>query len=141
MDSKRFIVTVVDDSIANLQVAKNALAESYDVFTAPSAAKMFDSLSRYKPNLILLDILMPDMDGYEAIKILKSNPDTRDIPVIFISGVDSIESIIEGLSLGAVDHISKPFIPQLLHKRVELHLTVEAQGLRLKALEEKLKHL
>ena len=131
MDSERSMVMIVDDNISNLKAAKNALAESYEVFTAPSAAKMFDLLERNKPKLILLDIDMPEMGGFEAIKILKANPATGDIPVIFLSGMDSSESVIEGLELGAVDYISKPFIPQLLQKRVELHLTVEAQRLQL----------
>ena len=131
MDSERSMVMIVDDNISNLKVAKNALAGSYEVFTVPSAAKMFDLLERNKPKLILLDVDMPEMDGFEAIKILKANPATSDIPVIFLTGMDSSESVIEGLALGAVDYISKPFIPQLLQKRVELYLTLEAQRLQL----------
>ena len=137
MDSERSVIMIVDDNISNLKVAKNALAESYEVFTVPSAAKMFDLLERNKPKLILLDVDMPEMDGFKAIKILKDNPATSDIPVIFLTGMDSPESVIEGLSLGAVDYISKPFIPQLLQKRVEIHLTVEAQRLQLEQLAKK----
>jgi putative two-component system response regulator len=81
---------------------------------------------------------MPEMDGLDAIKLLKARPDTRDIPVIFLTGKDAPESELEGLSLGAIDYISKPFMPQLLHKRVELHLTVEAQKLRLERQAKKL---
>jgi putative two-component system response regulator len=124
---KSSIVMIVDDNIANLRIAKNSLADFYDVFTVPSAAKMFDLLTRKKPELILLDIDMPEMDGYEAIKVLKSAPDTRDIPVIFLTGMSSPENELKGLSLGAIDYISKPFMPQLLRKRVELHITVEIQ--------------
>jgi putative two-component system response regulator len=118
---------IVDDNIANLKIAKNALSDFYDVFTVPSAAKMFDLLERNKPDLILLDIDMPAMDGYEAIKILKSDPATSAIPVIFLTGMSSPEDELKGLSLGAIDYISKPFMPQLLRKRVELHITVEIQ--------------
>ena len=146
MDDERATVMIVDDNIANLKIAKNALAESCDVFTAPSAAKMFDLLEHNKPRLILLDIIMPEMSGLEAIKILKAGPDTRDIPVIFLTGKDDPESEVEGLSLGAVDYITKPFAPRLLCKRVELHLTVEAQKLclmeqmkKLQAQDEELK--
>jgi putative two-component system response regulator len=129
---------IVDDNIANLKVARNALAESYAVFTVPSAAKMFDLLERNKPHLLLLDIEMPEMDGLETMRILKADPGTRDIPVIFLTVRDDPESEIEGLSLGAVDYISKPIMPRLLHKRVELHLTIEAQKLRLREQAKKL---
>ena len=138
MDDKRSVVMVVDDNIANLKVTKNALADFCDVFTVPSAAKMFDLLKRNKPDLILLDIKMPEMDGYEAIKHIKDDAATSDIPVIFLTGMDSPESELEGLSLGAIDYISKPFMTQLLHKRVELHLTVQTQRLRLEEQAHKL---
>jgi putative two-component system response regulator len=74
---------------------------------------------------------MPEMNGYEAIKILKRRPATEDIPVIFLTGKSDSESELEGLSLGAVDYISKPFMPPLLKKRIELHLTIEEQKHRL----------
>jgi putative two-component system response regulator len=129
----RKIVMIVDDNIANLKIAKIALSDAFDVFTVPSAVKMFDLLKRNKPALILLDIDMPEMDGYAAIKILKESPDTRDIPVIFLTAKSDSESELEGLTLGAIDYISKPFLPPLLLKRVELHLTVESQKHKLEA--------
>ncbi|MDR0649185.1 MAG: response regulator [Synergistaceae bacterium] len=131
MNDERKVIMIVDDNIANLRIAKNSLADFYDVFTVPSAAKMFDLLERNKPELILLDIDMPEMNGYEALKILKERPETRDILVIFLTGKSDSESELEGLSLGAVDYISKPFMPPLLKKRIELHLTVEEQKRRL----------
>jgi putative two-component system response regulator len=133
-------IMIVDDSIANLRVAKNALVDFYDIFTVPSAAKMFELLERNKPKLILLDIDMPGTDGYEAIKILQSQPPTRDIPVIFLTGKNDPESEIAGLSLGAIDYINKPFIPQILRKRVELHLTVKTQKQRLEKQAEMLEN-
>ena len=131
MGNGRAVVMVVDDNVANLKVAKNALSQSFDVFTVPSAAKMFDILRRSAPSMILLDIDMPDMNGHEAIRLLKADPKTHFIPVIFLTGRGDPESELEGLALGAIDYISKPFMPQLLHKRVDLHLTVEAQRNRL----------
>jgi putative two-component system response regulator len=74
-----------------------------------------------------MDIFMPEINGYEAIKILKSNPKTKDIPVIFITSSRDSESEIQGLSLGAVDFILKPFVPEILLKRIEVHLTMEYQ--------------
>ncbi|GHU94477.1 two-component system response regulator [Clostridia bacterium] len=127
MSEKRTTIMVIDDNLANLRIAKNALADAYDVFTAPSASKMFDLLQRNTPAMILLDIDMPEMNGYEAIKILKSKPETRDIPVMFLTGKSDYDSELEGLTLGAIDYISKPFMPSLLRKRIEAHLTVEAQ--------------
>jgi putative two-component system response regulator len=118
---------IVDDDIVNLKVGKSALADVYDVFTVPSAAKMFELLERNKPEIIMLDINMPEMNGYEALKILREKPETQDIPVIFLTARSDVDSEIQGLSLGAVDYISKPFLPPLLRKRVELHLTMAAQ--------------
>ena len=138
MGGERAVVIVVDDSIANLKVAKNALTQSYDVFTVPSAAKMFGILERNSPHLILLDIDMPDMDGFEVIKILKVNPATRDIPIVFLTARGEPENELKGLALGAIDYISKPFMPQLLHKRVELHITIQVQKRRM---EEQAKEL
>jgi putative two-component system response regulator len=128
---RRMKVVIVDDNIANLKVAKSTLTELYDVFTVPSAAGMFDLLERNRPDLILLDIYMPEMDGYETIRILKNNAATQDIPVIFLTAKSDSESELEGLTLGAIDYISKPFVPPLLRKRIELHMTVERQKHRL----------
>jgi putative two-component system response regulator len=118
---------VVDDDITNLKFAKEVLSSKYDVFTVPSAEKMFSLLEVERPDLILLDINMPVMSGIEAIKILKKKPWTRNIPVIFLTFRNDLDSEIEGLSLGAVDYVRKPFEPHLLHQRVEIHLTMEIQ--------------
>lgn len=131
MDEKREKILVVDDNITNLRIVKNALSSQYDVYTVLSAGKMFELLERITPAMILLDINMPVMNGYEAIKILKSRESLKDIPVIFLTGKNDTNSEIEGLSLGAIDYISKPILPALLCKRIEVHLTVERQKIRL----------
>jgi putative two-component system response regulator len=128
---KRPMVVIVDDNIANLKIAKSVLSDSFDVFTVPSAAKLFDLLDRNSPAMILLDIDMPETDGFAAIKILKDNPTTREIPVIFLTAKSDSESELEGLNLGAIDYIAKPFLPPLMRKRVEVHLTVESQKRKL----------
>jgi putative two-component system response regulator len=121
------LILMVDDNPANLRIGKNILTEKYAIATAPSAAKMFELLQTSEPDLILLDIIMPEMDGYEAIKILKLKPQTSDIPVIFLTGRTESDAELEGLSLGAIDFITKPIQPSLLLKRIEVHLLVSSQ--------------
>ena len=132
MEHFRKRIIMVDDDRTNLTVARNALSARYDVFTAPSGEKMFALLEKVLPDLILLDIEMPDMSGYDIIKILKSSEKTVDIPVIFLSAKVDPENEIKGLDLGAVDYIFKPYSRELLLKRVELHLLLEAQKQELK---------
>ncbi|MDR1776928.1 MAG: response regulator [Desulfovibrio sp.] len=127
MKKNRKLIMMVDDSLANLSAGKNALSDAYTVLTVPSAAKMLELLERYKPDLILLDVDMPEMDGFAAIKRLKEQPETCDVPVIFLTGMYDDDDEMEGLSLGAIDYIVKPFSPPLLRKRVEVHLLVESQ--------------
>jgi class 3 adenylate cyclase len=120
-------ILLVDDNPSNLRAGKSALTEIYNVYTVASAARMFELLAEKKPSLILLDIDMPGMNGYTAIKKLKANPDTVDIPVIFLTAKSDSGSELGGLSLGAVDYITKPFAPPLLLKRIEVHLLIENQ--------------
>jgi class 3 adenylate cyclase len=131
---------LVDDSPANLRTGKNVLSGRYNVFTVPSAERMFDILKKNIPALILLDIDMPGMNGYEAIKILKAREETRNIPVIFLTGKTDTDDELEGLTLGAIDYITKPFIPPLLLKRIEVHLLVESQKRTLETQQRELKH-
>jgi len=118
---------LVDDSGTNLLAGKAALSGDYKVLTAGSAAIMLETLEWSKPELILLDVDMPEMDGFQAIGILKERPDTRNIPIIFLTAMDDSVSELQGLELGAVDYITKPFSPPLLRKRVELHLLLKDQ--------------
>jgi class 3 adenylate cyclase/CheY-like chemotaxis protein len=140
MAGERELIILVDDSPTNLQVGKNALNGNYDVITVLSAEKMFQILEKNVPALILLDIDMPGLNGYEAIKILKTREETRHIPVIFLTGKTGTSDELEGLSLGAIDYITKPFIPPLLLKRIEVHLLVESQRRTLEIQREELKY-
>ena len=134
-------VILVDDNPINLKLARNTLMGKYDVFTVPSAEKLFQLLEKTKPDIILLDVLMPEMNGYEAIKILKENPKTREIPIIFLTSKSDVNSEIEGFVQGAVDYVSKPFSPQLLLKRVDVHVLVESQKQELKHINDNLQRL
>jgi len=121
------LIMLVDDSDVNLLTAKAVLSESCEVLTVNSAASMLAALEQSRPDLILLDVGMPEMNGFEAIGVLKARPETRDIPVIFLTVMDDSENELKGLTLGAVDYIGKPFFPPLLRKRVELHLLLQEQ--------------
>jgi putative two-component system response regulator len=141
MLSEKKKIVLVDDNPVNLKLVGNTLMEQYNVFTVPSAEKLFQLLERTLPDLILLDVVMPEISGYEAIETLKNNPRTAGIPVIFLTSKNDTISELEGFSLGAIDYISKPFSPQLLLKRVEVHLLLESQKAELENLNENLQHL
>jgi putative two-component system response regulator len=127
MENELKKILLVDDDLTNLVNAKNVLGKHFEVFTIPSGEKLFKILDRVTPDIILLDVEMPGMNGYEVIKNLKNNPKTADIPVIFLTARIDVGSELEGLTLGAVDYITKPFAPSLLLKRVENHLLTESQ--------------
>jgi len=141
MENDKKLIILVDDNLANLKIGNNLLEEKYTVATAPSAAKMFSLLKNNTPAIILLDIDMPEMNGYEAIKLLKSKPETKDIPVIFLTAKSESEDELTGLSLGAIDYITKPFNPALLLKRIEVHLLVEGQRKELQYFNENLQKM
>lgn len=141
MKHKRSLILLVDDNLTNLTVGKTALMEQHDVLTVSSADKMFKLLKRTVPDLILLDVEMPEMDGYEAIRHLKADPATADIPVVFLTGKTDSGSELEGLSLGAIDYVVKPFSPPLLRKRIEVHLLVETQRKELKNYNDNLQRM
>ncbi|MDR1506100.1 MAG: response regulator [Treponema sp.] len=127
MNTGRKIIFLVDDNMANLTTGKTILKDHYNIFSMPSGAKLFEMLEKVTPDLILLDIEMPEMDGYQALKKLKEEKKTADIPVVFLTARSDPGSELEGLNLGATDYISKPFSPPLLLKRIENHLLIRNQ--------------
>ena len=139
MEAEKKLILLVDDNPTNLRLGINVLDERYDVVTAPSAEKMYGILENNNPAMILLDVDMPKISGYEAIKVLKGKLETRAIPVIFLTARTDSDDELEGLSLGAIDYITKPFQPSLLLKRVEVHLLVEEQRKTLEKQTEELK--
>lgn len=120
-------IFLVDDDKTNLNVGRNVLAETYNVFTLNSGSRLLKMLEKLIPDLILLDVNMPEMDGYETIQHLKANAATANIPVIFLTSLSEEALELKGLTLGAIDYITKPFSPLLLLKRIEVHLLVESQ--------------
>ena len=116
-------ILVVDDTPANLEVIIETLSlANYDVSAVTSGKRALKQLQHEAPSLILLDIQMPEMDGFETCKKIKANPITADIPIIFITALSDTESIVQGLALGAVDYITKPFKERELLARVQTHL-------------------
>lgn len=134
-------IILVDDDITNLTVGKNALSDVYDTLTIPSGEKLLHLLETIHPDLILLDINMPGMSGYEVIQRLKQQEKLAGIPVIFLTAKNDVDSELQGLTLGAVDYISKPFSPPLLKKRIETHLLVQEQQCELKRYNENLQDI
>ena len=138
MADKSGCIFFVDDNPVNLNIGKNILQEKYTVVTIPTGDKLMFALQKTKPDLILLDVEMPGMNGYEIIKKIKSDPQTSEIPVIFLTMKNNPEDEFLGLSLGAVDYITKPFSPPLLLKRIELHLLLQSQKNELRIFNENL---
>jgi len=117
-------IFVVDDNPANLQAAEQALSGSYQVISILSVEKMFSLFSKTMPDIILLDIEMPEMDGFDALTKIMENKQTAKIPVIFLSDFRDSKIEAKGLSLGAVDFISKPFFAPVLLNRIANRLQV-----------------
>lgn len=116
------LILIVDDVPQNLQVLNATLSEQgYRVAAAKSGAQAFQALTRIQPDLILLDIMMPDMDGYTVCQRLKENADTQNIPVIFLTAKSESEDMIKGFQCGGVDYITKPFQTPELLARVRTH--------------------
>jgi sigma-B regulation protein RsbU (phosphoserine phosphatase) len=119
------LVLIVDDAPANLQVVRSILKDDFKIRVATSGAKALDLVkAEPQPDLILLDVMMPEMDGYELCRILKATPEVRDIPVIFLTGKTETDDETNGFKVGAVDYIHKPFSPAVVKARVHTHLVL-----------------
>ena len=123
-DSKGKIL-VVDDTVINLDILLEMLGSDFDVSVAVDGQTALQGFAEFCPDLILLDVMMPGMDGFEVCRRLKKNPLTVDIPVIFITSLSDAADEGMGLSLGAVDFIVKPFNPALVRARISNHLTIK----------------
>ena len=128
-EPKEFTVMVVDDTAANLMLMNDLLQPFYTVKVASSGVRALKiANSGTPPDLVLLDIMMPEMDGYEVCRQLKSNPATRDIPVIFLTAKTETSDEQMGFELGAVDYITKPISPPIVLARVKTNLTLKASA-------------
>lgn len=122
-NSRAPVVLIADDVEANRLVLKNIISEmGYQAVLAENGLQALKLAQHIKPQLIILDIAMPEMDGYEACRRIKEDTDTKDIPIIFISALDEPNDIVRGFSLGGEDYIVKPFISEVVTARVGLHI-------------------
>ncbi len=128
-DNRRHSVLIVDDTPANLALLSELLREDYRTRVANSGERALQIVaSDSPPDLILLDVMMPGMTGYEVCRRLKADPATRHIPVIFVSALNEVDDETKGLDLGGVDYVTKPISPPIVKARVRTHLTVYEQN-------------
>jgi diguanylate cyclase (GGDEF)-like protein len=128
MDMKdKLSVLLVDDERSNLAVLNRILSPEYTVLTSKSGEEAISRAQKDAPDLILLDIMMPGMDGFETLTKLKDTPEAKDIPVIIVTGLSSEEDEERGFALGAVDYITKPFRSAIVQARVRTHMQIVRQ--------------
>ena len=133
-------VMVVDDTESNIDILVEALGGDFNLQVAMDGETALEAVSCKAPDLILLDIMMPGMDGFEVCRRLKANPETREIPVIFLSALDDTRDKVRGLQLGAVDYVAKPFQPEEVIARVSTHLTIHRLSREVRRQRDELEH-
>lgn len=138
---KKHTIVVAEDAEVNLMLLIDILSSKYKVKIAKNGVQALDVVSASPPDLILLDIMMPEMDGYMVCKHLKETPELADIPVIFITSMSDHQSIVEGFKVGAVDFVQKPFNSSELLARVETHLELSTTRKQLQNINAELEYL
>ena len=131
-------ILVVDDTPENLSVIAGLLRSDYIVKAAPSGVRALEIAAESAPDLILLDIMMPGMDGYEVLRRLRADAGTSEIPVIFLTAMTEAANEERGLELGAVDYITKPITPAIVQARVRTHLALSEKTRTLRNVADKL---
>ncbi|MBO6260569.1 MAG: response regulator [Lachnospiraceae bacterium] len=140
--SKKKKIMMVDDVVLNHATARDVLEDTYDLYEAYSGAEAFEMLKEVEPDLILLDVVMPEMNGMEVLEKLKSIPAYKQIPVIFLTADTSPEAEVEGFQKGIVDYITKPFVPMVMKKRIETQIDLAQYQKDLEArVEKKIKEM
>jgi len=138
MDDNKSTILLVDDDPMNLEILSSVLGKQYNLIIARGGKQALNIIQVGEiPNLVLLDIMMPDLDGYSVCTLLKSEEATKDIPIIFISAMGQSGDEAEGFNLGAVDYIKKPFVPAIVLARVETHLKLANSLKKIKELYSK----
>ena len=122
MTSNRPLILAVDDEASNLQLLRQILQDHYRLLFAKDGARALELANKEKPDLVLLDVMMPGMSGYEVCAALKANPLTAPIPVMFVTALSDTADELEGFEAGAVDYITKPVSPSVVRARLRTHL-------------------
>jgi diguanylate cyclase (GGDEF)-like protein len=122
---KRALILIVDDEVSNIEILNAALEDEYEICFATSGEEAIKIALAVLPDLILLDVLMPSMDGYEVCRRLKEDPLIADVPIIFTTGLGDQEAEVRGLSLGAIDYVTKPISPEIVRVRVRNHIELK----------------
>jgi diguanylate cyclase (GGDEF)-like protein len=125
MDCVRQNILIVDDTRFNIQIIKDIFDNDYEIFCATSGKECLEISMANNIDLVLLDVIMPEMDGYEVCRRLKANPITKNIPVIFVSSMGEIQAEAKGLELGAIDYVIRPINSSILKMRVKNHLELK----------------
>ncbi|NIM10863.1 MAG: response regulator [Candidatus Aminicenantes bacterium] len=132
------LILIVDDVPQNLQVLGNFLSgNDYDISMAANGQKALEMANKIWPDLILLDVIMPEMDGFQVCQELKAKAETKDIPVIFLTAKTQMEDILKGFEVGAVDYVTKPFNKEELLARVSTHVALKNAQKEIVTLEQK----
>jgi DNA-binding response OmpR family regulator len=128
MDYNRSKVLIVDDEALNVTFLETTLRKDYQIYTAPNGNEALRQVREHMPDLILLDVIMPGISGFEVARTLRADPLTSAIPVIFLTVMDSFEAESEGLTAGGLDYLTKPFNLKLLKLRVRNHLELKRRN-------------
>ncbi|MDR0503867.1 MAG: response regulator [Treponema sp.] len=124
MEERKNTLLIVDDEKSNLEVLINILGPEYTIFMTKSSAAAFEMAQKHMPDVILLDIMMPEMDGFEVLAGLKKSEKTRNIPVIFTTGLNSVQDEEKMMDAGAVDFVHKPFSAKVVKMRVRNQIQI-----------------
>jgi len=126
--SKKSTILLVDDEVVNIQVLNGALRSEYNIITAYNGCDAIALVKEHNPDLIILDVMMPNLDGFEVCRIIKSDESFTDMPVIFLTGMDTPEGEMRGLGLGGVDYLAKPVNLDLLRLRVRNYVELKKRS-------------
>ena len=141
-DEKKFVILIVDDIVKNLQVLGNTLSEeNYEISMANNGFQALRLVEKVNPDLILLDVLMPDMNGFEVCEKIKANEKFKDTPIIFLTARTETEDVVQGFQKGGVDYITKPFKKEELLARIKTHIELKNSKDMIKLQNEKLTSL